>query len=655
MPERATLPGLSEDVAVQQLLRKLPATTSLQPGQTVEEQRGKTLLDRLEHQGVYGRLARVAARELPQIEVPTLLQLTDTRWLLVTRMRWGGVVAEDAAGNEHALSHHAVSQQFAGLVFDRSPELPQGETLRSRVLRLLWSERRILYPAVALALLVQALSLLAPQLTRILVDDAFPSGSSSLLHGIVLGIVLVALLKTWAGWLEQRSVQLLQVRLDAILERGLLAHVLRLPYRYLESKSLGQLVQGFEGIAMARSLLTGDALGVTLGGITALAAIVMMARMMPAPAVMVASIGLTSAIVAIVAGRQQDKLQRHVVDATVFERNSAVEIFTRMATLKAAGAASRAVDKWLALLTSARSLSRQSERLSLRAQIAIDLLGQLQLQGLWIWGALRVMAGTLLLGELVAFTMLASLFHVAVGRLANSFVKLRALRPHLLETQSLLEQQPMKLTRNRAPPAAASAIEIRDLWFRYGDDRPWVFAGLDLVIAPGEMHHLGGPSGFGKTTLLKLVAGMYEPSAGRVLVGGCRPSEARDHMIYLPQHVRIFNASVRDNLRLFSAGTPLDRLLEAAELTGLAALVNDLPMGYDTLLAQSGGNFSGGQRQLIALTAALASDRSILLLDEATANLDPSCVRRLARSPLFAGRTVLYAGHNAHLHRPNVR
>jgi ATP-binding cassette, subfamily B, bacterial len=642
--EQLTLPGLPEDVAVQRLLRKLPTLAGAMPIRNGHET-GQTLLERLDGLGVHGRLARVTARDLPQVELPTLLQLEDDRWLLVTRIRWRGVVCEDAAGHEHTLPHRVVRQKFSGLVLDRTPELPAGANLRSRLLRLVWQQRRILYPAAAFALLVQALTLLAPQLTRILVDEAFHASSARLLQGIVMGMVLVALLKSWAGWLEQRCAQLLQVRLDAILERGLFAHVLRLPYRCLEGKSLGRLMQGFEGIAIARTALTGDALGVAFGGVTALASIVLMARMMPAPTVLVVAIGIVSAIVAVVAGRRQDQLQRHIVDTTVRERERAAEILTRIATLKAAGAASSAVDRWLALLTRTRLLNRRSERLTLGAQVAIDLLGQLQLQGLWIWGGLRVMAGSLGLGELLAFTMIASLFQAAIERLAHTFVKLRALKPHLIETQSLLEQKPMARTPPRTRPRSAAAIEIRDLWFRYSDDRPWVFAGLNVVVAPGETHHLSDRSGFGKTTLLKLVAGLYEPSSGSVLVGGCPPAAAREQMIYLPQHVRIFNASVRDNLRLFSAGAPFSRLMEAAELTGLARLLDDLPMGYDTLLAHGGANFSGGQRQLIALTAALASDRPILLLDEPTANLDLPAARRLLQSPLFSGRTVLHAGH----------
>ena len=508
----------------------------------------------------------------------------------------------------------------------------------------------MLYPAAVLILLLQALSLLSPHLTRLLVDDAIPRGSEKLLYAVVAGMVLVALLSTWLGWLQERIFQLLIVRLDAALARGLLAHILRLPYRYLEGQSLAKLMQGFQGLRHARTALTVDAVATVTGSVSAVVFILMMYRILPQVTSVVALIGVVSFVLAIVAGRHQEALERQLVEATVRERESAIEIFTRMTTHKAAGAADRAVDRWLSLLRSARLFGARSAQLNQSTHVAIDFLGQAQLQLLWLWGGLRVIQGSLHLGELLAYTLLAGLFHAAVGRLAKSFVKLRTVKPQLKDAQELLSQKlTVPVVHTRARPHSRPGIEIRNLWYRYGDERKWIFDGLNLRVAPGEIHHLRGPSGFGKTTLLKLVAGLYDPTAGAIRIGGRPPQEAREALIFLPQHIYTFNASVRENLQLFSAGAPFSRLMQVAELTGLAEWVEQLPMGYNTLLAPGGGNFSGGQRQLIALTAALASDRPVLLLDEATANLDATLVRRLALSPLLSGRTILYAGHDSRL------
>jgi ABC-type bacteriocin/lantibiotic exporter with double-glycine peptidase domain len=185
-----------------------------------------------------------------------------------------------------------------------------------------------------------------------------------------------------------------------------------------------------------------------------------------------------------------------------------------------------------------------------------------------------------------------------------------------------------------------------DVWFRYSAAGPWVLHGYDLRLEPGQQRILTGPSGSGKSTVLRLLAGLFRPERGTVLVDGRPPWAARASILYLPQFVRLFGGSILDNLRVFSHGASLARLLEQARQTGLQALVDTLPMGYGTLLPPGGQNLSGGQRQLIALTGALASGRPLLLLDEALANLDALRAATL-RERLAAGPWTLVAASHA--------
>ena len=142
-----------------------------------------------------------------------------------------------------------------------------------------------------------------------------------------------------------------------------------------------------------------------------------------------------------------------------------------------------------------------------------------------------------------------------------------------------------------------------------------------------------------------MLSGLYRPSKGTI---GCGPGGAwgsRGRTVYLPQFVRLFNGTLLENLVLLSGGASWQVLMEAAERTGLSTMVRALPMGYDTLLAAGGINFSGGQRQLIALTAVLAAPNRILLLDEAMANMDGLQRKRLFTCGLFERRTILLASH----------
>jgi ABC-type bacteriocin/lantibiotic exporter with double-glycine peptidase domain len=639
------LPSMPGELAARCLVRKLSASTSL--AETAPS-RGHTptadLLSELESHDIHCRLTRIDYGDLRHVPLPTLLRLKNTRWALVIAVGKRSLALEDAAGHRHIVPHATMMREFEGQVLDRAPELPEGATVVHRLLLLIWAHRRTLYPVALLMLLAQMLVLGAPQLVRVLIDRAFPDGSHELFHALIVGMVFVALFQSWLKWLERHVSQLLYLRLDTSLERSLLAHVLELPYRFIETRNFGELMQGFKGITTVRSMLTGDALSAIPALITAVALLVIMSLSMPGAAAMVALLGIMSAALAILAGARQNALHQRVVAADVRERGRALEIFTHIATIKSAGVEKSAVARWLSLLRRARLMRRSSEQLTLACNVFIDLLGQLQLQALWIWGGLQVMQGSLRLGELSGFALMAAAFHAAVSGLSRSFVKIQSVRPHLQQTQALLDQAPLK-ARSLPRRSSGADVRIRDVWFRYDAGRPWVLSGVDLDIRAGEIRHLPGPSGSGKTTLLKLVAGLYEPCSGQILIGGHPPGRRRTDMIYLSQGLRPFNASVLENLRVFSCGAPFERLVHTAELTGLAEWIESLPMGYDTRLSHGGANLSGGQRQLVALTAALASDRPILLLDEATSHLDALAAARLAANSIFAGRTVLYTGH----------
>jgi len=193
--------------------------------------------------------------------------------------------------------------------------------------------------------------------------------------------------------------------------------------------------------------------------------------------------------------------------------------------------------------------------------------------------------------------------------------------------------------------ATGERIIVEHAWFRYSRDDRWILQNHDFQVRRGEMVHLRAPSGSGKSTLLRLIGGLLEPTQGNISVFGMTPAEAAEQVLYLPQSCELFETSIRHNLELLSCA-PRARILQVAQQTGLSRMLESLPMGEETRVAAQGQNLSSGQRQLILLTAAFASHREVLLLDESTGQIDVQTRSRFDWAALTRGRTVIWVEHD---------
>jgi ATP-binding cassette, subfamily B, bacterial len=423
-----------------------------------------------------------------------------------------------------------------------------------------------------------------------------------------------------------------------------MARLLRLPYRWTCGRTVGDLLQGFSGFQAARDLLTGRTLDSVSNALAAVACLVMMGNLLPFATLGVAAMTALSVVLATLAGLRLARLQAAAVEARIRERSYLAEILQGIAIIKASGAEGVAGARWLELAARRRGLDLDCQRVAAGALGSLNLAQALFTQGLTIWGSHQVLGGHLRLGELLAFTMMAASFQHAVAHTGGVLLDLAVLKPQLARAREILGIAPQPAPA-RLGCRPGGPLRIRDLGFRYRSGPDWVLDQVDLTLEPGAKVVLRGPSGCGKSTLLKVVAGLFEPERGQVTLGGRPAGQARDRVAFLPQAVHLFSGSILDNLRLFSGGAAYGALMAAAEATGLARLAAALPMGYETILSSGGGNVSGGQRQLIALTAVVASPRPVMLLDEPMANLDPLAKERLLASGLFRDRTVLLASH----------
>ena len=599
--------------------------------------------------GSPARASRIQVEELRFLDLPGLVQVQDGGWLLLEARGRDGLRAATGGGRRW-LPARTVQARMTGRILELAPTLPAGSSLWIRLRPLFLRHRGVLARAGAVTLALQALALVPPAITAQVMDRALPDGAGSRLALLVAGLALATAHQVGLGWFRDRALLFLGSRIEAAAERGFLEHVLRCPFPFLQARTQGDLMQAMAGFTAARDLLPLKTVGVLLDGSLAVFYLAAMVLILPAAGLAILLGTLVLGGLALLAGRIQAGLEVRQVAAEVRAQGLLIELVTGIATLKGAGAEGHGLARWRQRYREVLGLEARRGQVDLWADLAMTTLGQAVAVGLFGYGGLRLLDGTLAVGRLFAFLQLSGGFSAAFLGLVHTAIQLMVLKPQIAKAEEIF-RQPAEPRPRPQPSAGQVPVRMEGVWFRYGPERPWVLQGYDLELEAGAHHELEGPSGSGKSTVLRLLAGLLVPERGRVLLAGRPPADLRQDLVYLPQFVRIFGGSVEDNLRLFSSGAPRDRIHATAAATGLAALVAHWPMGYQTLLSPGGRSLSGGQRQLIALTGAMASGRPLLLLDEALANLDPLHAAPL-RELLHTGPWTLVSARHPQSDRP---
>lgn len=271
-----------------------------------------------------------------------------------------------------------------------------------------------------------------------------------------------------------------------------------------------------------------------------------------------------------------------------------------------------------------------------------------------LYGGRQVAQGTLTVGVLVAFVGYLSSFFDPVESLSDLYSTIQSSGAALEKILKVLDTEPGEAERggDRLSGRLTGDIELDGVSFMYVSDQDDVLNDVSLHVSAGERVALVGSTGAGKSTLARLLLRFYTPAAGRVLVDGVdlRDYDVRDyrrHVGYVPQEPYLFSGSVLDNIRLSRPDADPADVRAAAQELGIDDLLSTLPQGYDTEVHERGGRLSAGERQLVAFARAFFAQPEILILDEATSNVDPGTEHRLesALNRLLRGRTALVIAH----------
>ena len=532
------------------------------------------------------------------------------------------------------------------------PDLTLWPTIRH--LYPLWrAQLRLVAIALSCAVVFTGLSLLVPILIQRTIDDAIDGGDRSRLVPYLAVIVAVAGIRFAVNFTRRYATARIGVTVEARLRSMLYAGYLRYPRAFYDRHATGEVI----------SRATNDIYPVRYfigwGVVQAIQSVLMLVGAAIVLTTVNAKLALTAAVamppIAILTyffahrvfpiSREVQRKKGHLTEASD-------EAVVGIEMVQAFGREDDVRDRFHGRAEAVRHETMRQASVEARFLPGLIFLPTLGIAAVLLVGGREAMAGNLTIGEFTLFvTLLLQLVWPleALGWIINLGQRATAAASRSFAWLDGIESLPERVDPAELPPGPLT-VRFEDVHFRYatGSD---VLEGIDLRVAPGEIVAVCGPTGSGKTSLLHLLPRFYDPTEGRVLLGGvdvrdASLAELRRAVAIVTQKAVLFSVPLRDNLLAARPEADWSEVLDACEAAGVAEFVDDLPDGYDTLIGERGVNLSGGQRQRVALARALIAGARVIVLDDPMSAVDTETERHLVEHlrPAVAGRTVLISG-----------
>jgi NHLM bacteriocin system ABC transporter peptidase/ATP-binding protein len=607
--------------------------------------------------GLAAKAFKKGPADLRDLPMPCILHWNFQHFVVLEGLGVASASINDPATGRRSVGLDELDRAFTGVVLVLQPAA--GFKLggsKPNVFEVLWRvcdpPKAALTALVMVSLVAAIPGVLIPTLSRIFVDDVLVEHVDGWVVPLLGGLAVTAIARAAITGLQKSLLLRIETRLSVSMIRRFMQHVMRLPMEFFMQRHAGDIASRIASNENIARLVSGGLAGHAFDVISVLFFAIAMSLYNWQLALVCIGISLSNVVLLRALARLQDSHNRLLAVQQGKLQGSVIGIIRSIETLKCAGLEDEAFAQWSGLHAKTLNLSQALGRYATLLAACSTFTNGLTTAVILGVSGVMVLDGDLTLGGLVAFQSLMASFSSPINGLVEQAGAFHAIKGDVLRLEDVFNYPTQDKAAAKALPRVRlrGRLELDNVTYGYSPFAEPTVTGLSLTIEPGRHIALVGLSGSGKSTVGRLICGLLRPWQGEVRMDGQRLTDlpaavfARE-VGYVDQDILLFEGTVRENLTLWDATVPEHEIEKALSDAAIEREIASRSGGYDSVVTEGGFNFSGGERQRIDIARALVGDRALLVLDEATAALDPATEKTIQENLRRRGCSCIIIAH----------
>ncbi len=596
--------------------------------------------------------------EVKELRLPCIMHWSMNHFVVLVAIKGNRFVINDPALGRRTVHKKELSENFSGIALEVWPDSDfRQEKQRSR-LRLLDLMRNIiglksaLTKIFMLSIVIEMVNLLLPMGTQLVTDHVIAAHDENLLLVICAGLTFFTIFKTYVSMIRAWVSLKLNTLTDVQWKTSFFDHLLSLPLAFFEKRQLGDIQSRFSSLDTIRSTFTNSIVMGIIDSIMIVGLLIMLSLYGSWLVWVVLGFTLCYAAMRIATYKFYRTISEELIVKRARSGSHFMESLYGIATIKSLNLKSRRSQHWLNTNIDVSNAGLKQTRFDMLfggINTFINSLDQVVI--LWL-GALMVIDNTMTIGMFMAFNAYRGQFAQRATSLIDLAMQLKMLSLHNERISEIVYSEPeTELPARRIfDDNVGVSLQVQDLAYQYDALARPIFSKMNITIAAGESVALVGPSGIGKTTLLKVMSGLLTPEHGEIFIGGfdikkIGVNNFRRSTACVLQEDRLFSGSIADNISGFDDDVDQQLIIECAMKCNIHEEILRMPMGYESLIGELGTGISGGQKQRLLIARALYQKPNILFMDEATSHLDANNEKMINASIKSLNITRIIVAH----------